>query len=327
MDTTYDYNSDIYKSKIIKYKFHNLATMNTVITNINIVLNREENHLHLPDSYIDIEFVVSDNAGGVIAKNANIRLVNHAVMALFSSVKLETTGGRSIEDIDHCHPNLLKYKLLTSTDDEYERGFVRNQGKGDIQLKGDHIAAERDHMYVMVKTSEQFGFVNGLENIIYGLGFKLLSKRNNKDRAIFRVNAGADAEAIDGNFNFRDISWCVPSTDPSNDNRIFVQKGLDKKNNIDFSFYERKTFYNNVPNATNFLFVLGTEFGIERPQYIIIGFEKNTVNEQTIDASTFDIMNVTKCYCKISSEFHPENRMDIYYGSNILKKLWKRFLI
>ena len=42
------------------------------------------------------------------------------MMALFSSVKCETSGGRTTEYIDHCHPNLLMYKLLTNTDDEYE---------------------------------------------------------------------------------------------------------------------------------------------------------------------------------------------------------------
>ena len=89
--------------------------MNTVNTNINFILNREENHLNIHDSYREIEFVVSDDAGGVIANDANIRLVNYGMMALFSSIKLETSGGRTIEYIDHCHPNLLMYKLLTST--------------------------------------------------------------------------------------------------------------------------------------------------------------------------------------------------------------------
>ena len=92
--------------------------MNTINTNINIILNREENHLDLHDSYLEIEFVVSDDAGGVFANNANIRLVNCGMMALFSSVKLETSVGSTIKYIDHCHPNLLMYKLLTSTDDE-----------------------------------------------------------------------------------------------------------------------------------------------------------------------------------------------------------------
>ena len=91
--------------------------MKTVNTNINIMLNREENHLNLLDSYLEIEFVVSGDAGGAFANNANIRLVNYCMMALFSSVKLETSGGRTIEYIDHCRPNLLMYKLLSSTDD------------------------------------------------------------------------------------------------------------------------------------------------------------------------------------------------------------------
>ena len=125
LDTTYSYNNDIHKSKIIKHKPNNLATMNTINTNINIILNREENHLNLHDSYLEIEFVVSDDAGGVFANDANIRLVNYGMMALFSSIKLETSGGRTIEYIDHCHPNLLMYKLLTGTDDEYESDFVK----------------------------------------------------------------------------------------------------------------------------------------------------------------------------------------------------------
>ena len=326
LDKTYGYNDDIHKSKIIKYKLDNLATMNMVNTNINIILNREENHLNLRDSYLEIEFVVSNDAGGVFANDANIRLVNYGMMALFSSIKLEISGGRTIECIDLCHPNLLMYKLLTSTDDEYESGFIRNINNRDSQLKNDHIAAERGHMYMMIKMSDLFGFINDLEKIIYGLGFKLLLKRNNNDRALYRVNANPGAVANDGNTEIRDISWCVPSIDPSNDNRIIVQKGLSKKNNVDFGYYERKTFYKIVPNATNFLFDLGMESGMERPQYKIVGFENNNVNEQTHDASTFDVMNVTECYCKIGSEFYPEDRMKINYETNNYNEAFKEIV-
>ena len=180
--------------------------MNTINTNINILLNREENHLNLHDSYLEIEFVVSDDAGGVFGNESDIRLVNYGMMALFSSIKLETSAGRIIEYIDHCHPNLLMYKLLTSADDEYESGFVRNQGNRDCQLKSDHIVAQRGHMYMMIKMSDLFGFVNDLEKIIYGLGFKLILKRNNNDRALYRVNANPGAVANDGNIEIRDIS-------------------------------------------------------------------------------------------------------------------------
>ena len=118
----------------------------------------------------------------------------------------------------------------------------------------------------------------------------------------------------------------MPSIDPSNDYRIIVQKGLNEKNNIDFSFYERKTFYKNVPIAINFLFDLGMESGMERPKYIIIGFETIKVIEQTHDASTFDIMKITECYCKIGSEFYPEDRMNINYGTNNYNEAFKEIV-
>ena len=142
-------------------------------------------------------------------------------MALFSSINLENSGGRTTEYIDHCRPNILMYKLLTSTDDEYKSGFARNQGNRDSQLRDDHVA-ERGHMYMMVKMSDLFGFVNDLEKIIYGLGFKLILKTNNNDRALFRVDADPGRVVNHGNIEIRDISWCIPSIDPSNDNRIIV---------------------------------------------------------------------------------------------------------
>ena len=213
LDTTYGYENDIHKSKIIKYEPNNLAIMNTANTNINVILKREENHLNMHNSYLEIEFVVSDISVGVFANDANIALVNYGMMAFFTSVKLETNGRKTIEYIDHCHP----------TDDEYENGFVRNQGNRDSQLKGDHFAAERGHMYMMVKMSDLFGFANDLETIMFGLAYKLILKTNNNVRALFRVNGNPVAVANDGNIDIRDISWCVPSIDPSNDNRVFAQ--------------------------------------------------------------------------------------------------------
>ena len=51
---------------------------------------------------------------------------------------------------------------------------------------------------------------------------------------------------------------------------ILYRKDLNKKNNFDFSYYEKKTVYKNVNNATNFLFDLGREKGMERQKYVKI---------------------------------------------------------
>ena len=65
---------------------------------------------------------------------------------------------------------------------------------------------------------------------------------------------------------------------------------------------------------------------MEIPQYIIVGFENNNVNEQTHDASTFHIMNVTECYCKIVSEFYPEYKTKINYDTNNYNEAFKEIV-
>ena len=77
-----------------------------------------------------------DDGDAIIAKNDNVRLVNYGVLALFNSDGLSTISGKLVEYVDHCHPNLLMYKLLISTENEYDKEFVRG-GK----LKDDDDAA------------------------------------------------------------------------------------------------------------------------------------------------------------------------------------------
>ena len=88
------------------------------------------------------------------------------------------------------------------------------------------------------------------------------------------------------------------------------------------SSYERKTFYKNLTDATNFFFDVGVEIGSKIPQYIIVTFEKN-VNDQTNDSSLFNEMNVAECFCEICSGSYPHNRMTINSGANIYNVAYK----
>ena len=53
----------------------------------------------------------------------------------------------AVAALDHCHPDLLMYKLFTSTNVEYESCFVRSQGNIDSQLKRNDVAAERGQRF------------------------------------------------------------------------------------------------------------------------------------------------------------------------------------
>ena len=85
------------------------------------------------------------------------------------------------------------------------------------------------HLYMLINTRYVFGFVHALEMIIYVLGLKLISERNNNDREFYRMNDNPGPVTIDCIMNIRGISWHVLSLDTSNDNQmVVVQKRLQK---------------------------------------------------------------------------------------------------
>ena len=70
---------------------------------------------------------------------------------------------KKIESIDHCHPNLLVYKLLTNNDNNYETGIDRSQTERDIILKEDHDSEQRGYKNMMIKMKDLLAIFNDLE--------------------------------------------------------------------------------------------------------------------------------------------------------------------
>ena len=112
------------------------------------------------------------------------------------------------------------YKLLTGTNDETVSGFVGDEAEKDNQPKVDHGAVKKSHTEMMIKMSNQFGFVIDLEKTIYRFKLKLtFFKENHNDRALCRAGA-LIADAV---LTIKDAVRCIRIIDPSNDNRIIYK--------------------------------------------------------------------------------------------------------
>ena len=62
------------------------------------------------------------------------------------------------------------------------------------------------------------------------------------------------------------------------------------------------------------MFDLDMNSGVQRPRHMKVGFEINSMNEQTHDKSILIMMYSTESYCKIGSELISEIRMYIISG-------------
>ena len=163
------------------------------------------------NSYLDLNFEVIKKTDDSRYGNGNdIRLVNLGPIALFSNFKLTTGSGKHLEDISHAHLVSLMYKLITSSNgsDDLSIGFDRSSARRREEITKNKNVKGKFHLRIMLK--DVFGFAEGQEKTICGLGFKLTLTRNKDEAVIDKVAGIADAR-----IKIDHIHWYLPLYTPS----------------------------------------------------------------------------------------------------------------
>ena len=113
------------KCDYIRYSPAKTSTTNTPARQIFINIPRRDSVSSLLNSFLDINFEVIKEADNSRFANGNdIRLVNLAPIALFSSFKLTTSGGKRLKYISHAQIVSLMYKLKTPSKDSDDFSFL-----------------------------------------------------------------------------------------------------------------------------------------------------------------------------------------------------------
>ena len=102
-------------------------------------------------SYLELNFDVLQAAtGNRYAVGADIRLVNLAVIALFSIHKLTTSSGKHLEEINHAHIVSLLYKFLSSSkeSDDFSIGFDRIRDRRNRELTNNKNIKRKYHLRI-----------------------------------------------------------------------------------------------------------------------------------------------------------------------------------
>ena len=100
----YEIDRKIFKCDYIRYSPREISTINTPNSQIYINTLREDSVISLLISYLELIFDVLQAAtGNRYAEGADIRLVNLAVIALFSIFELTTSSGKHLAEVNHAH--------------------------------------------------------------------------------------------------------------------------------------------------------------------------------------------------------------------------------
>ena len=93
----------ILKVNYKQYHPQTSSNFNTPDSYIKIEIPREDSHISLYESYLQIEVDVLKNDNSRFVDDNRISLINMGVLALFSEARLSTSSDKTLENINHLH--------------------------------------------------------------------------------------------------------------------------------------------------------------------------------------------------------------------------------
>ena len=138
------------------------------------------------------------------------------------------------------------------------------------------------------------------DKIVYGLKQSLTLVRKTDNDAIFR---GAAAGA--GKVSLDKISWFMPHVIPADAEKCSTYKTIESKVKLPVAYRTRQCDMLSVPESTSFTWRLSVKTALEKPRFIIVGFQSVTDGDQTKNPSTFDHVNLKTAYVTLNSDRYP----------------------
>ncbi len=321
---------------------------------IKIDINASDTYVNTSKSYLVIKgkLIRSDN-NLPYAANAEISLVNNAMMYLFSEIKY-TIGDTIMERISDPGQTTSMIGYLSQPDDystsaglkscwskdttnnansiEFGEsvaapaaGYIPTKSnvynQGFAARKGLLMSADpRGSFSFVVPFDHIFGF-GDYNKVIYGVKHSLtLTRKTSDNTAIHRANG-----VPDGKISLNNITWRVPHIKAEALTLIKLRDIIESKQPIPVEFQARTSDSIIVPQARTFTWRLAVTSGIEKPRWIIVGFQtaKNQTQEQ--NPAVFDHLNLTQAHVVLGGDKYPINDMVIDFPTNDYSYLYEMF--
>ena len=323
---------------------------------IQIDINASDDYLIPAKSFIHIkgQLVRNDN-NNPFAADSNISLVNNAMMYLFENISYQI-GSTVVETITSpgqitsmlgylSHPDdyntcaglmscwckdttvnavsvesnalpaaaadLLNF--IPTKNPDYNQGFAARRA---LLMS----ANPRGMFSFLIPFDHVFGF-GSYSKVIYNVKHSLKFTRKSSDnQAIHRANG-----VPDGKIRLTSMAWRVPQVRLELTKLMELRGIIESKEIIPVGFQARTTDSTVVTETRAFSWRTNVLSGVEKPRWIIVGFQTNKSETQEQNPAVFDNLNLSKAYAKLNSVNYPAEDLIINFPTNDYAVLYEMF--
>ena len=203
------------------------------------------------------------------------------------------------------------YKLISSArnTDGLSIGFDRSRDRRQKELANNKNIKRKYHIRIYLK--DIFGFAEN-DKTLLGLGYRLISTRNNDNAVLNKGNAINNAK-----IKINSFECYVPHYTPSLEQQTILSNQIVKKLPTEIRYIERPIFVKEVNTQKSWTFELGDQEGINVPIWIIGEFQRSDrQHDQNLNNDTFYRPPVTSGQCIIGTERYPHNSILSIYNDD-----------
>lgn len=345
------FDNSIESYQYISYEPASQNNLNNRSTPIVIDIMADDKYSHPAGSYLYIkgQLVRADNQGAYAA-DAEITLVNNAMMYLFSNITYEV-GGKTMESIN-CPGQTTTILGYLSYPDDFNSsdgllscwckdtsvhacstkyvlvGADANQRPADKPEFNEGFSKRKTFLMdsnprgsfsFIIPFSHIFGFAD-YNKVLYNVKQTLKLTRCSDDRLAIHRAAGVQ----DGTVQISEISWKIPEVEIEPKTLSELTKYIvDKKSfSIHFSGRYCESLQINA-GSRQLSWRISVTSGIEKPRWIIIGFQTDRNMTQEQNPAIFDHLNLENCYVTLNSKQYPVNEIKTNFTINDYSKLYE----
>jgi hypothetical protein len=144
--------------------------------------------------------------------------------------------------------------------------------------------------------------------------------RADNNDAILKTTA---AEA--GTVELTHLSWYVPHVVPSDEQKLYLYKLIERGTNIKMGFRHWNYDSTDLPQTTSHTWRLITTSAIEKPRWIILAFQTNRSDNPLKNPAAFDHCSLTDCHVTLNGERYPYLDLNTNFATGDYSTLYKMY--
>jgi hypothetical protein len=174
-----------------------------------------------------------------------------------------------------------------------------------------HVEGANVHFNACLPLKLLLGFAEDHTKIICGIRQDLVLTRANTDRNVIHATAAGNAE--NSRIEISKITWMLPTIEVSDTARIPLLQIVKRDQPLYLAFRSWEMYENPALTAgsTNVNWSIASTKQLEKPRFVIVGFQTKRKNLYSAENDKFDHLDVRDIKLFLNSEFYP------YYNANI----------